>query len=59
MAEVANMVGMSYNYFSRFFREATGMNFSEYVTHIRMEKAREMLDDPTIKVHGSFQKSWL
>ncbi len=56
MAEVANMVGMSYNYFSRFFREATGMNFSEYVTHIRMEKAREMLDDPTIKVHEVSRK---
>lgn len=42
--EVSKEVGISPYYFSKLFKEETGENFIEYVTAIRMEKAKELLD---------------
>lgn len=39
----AKISGMSYSYFSRFFKRAAGMNFTEYLNSVRIEKAAEML----------------
>jgi len=36
---------MSSNYFSSYFRKVTGISFSEYVTRIRISRARELLRD--------------
>lgn len=41
--EVADTVFLSPAYFSRFFKQKTGMTFIEYLTHVRMEKAAQLL----------------
>lgn len=38
------------NYLSRLFKEKTGRNFVEYMTEVRMEKVKELLEDPEKKV---------
>jgi AraC-like DNA-binding protein len=50
LAVVARVVGMSPNYFSGKFTEATGIHFVEYVTRLRIEKARELLQNPNLRV---------
>ena len=41
--DVADAVFLSSAYFSRFFKRKTGMNFIDYLTTVRMEKAAELL----------------
>lgn len=50
MAQVANSVNLSYSYFSEWFRDATGLKFSEYLLRIRLERARILLADPSALV---------
>ena len=42
--EVSRVTNVSPYYFSRIFKEGTGKTFIEYVTGIRIEKAKELLD---------------
>lgn len=51
MAVVTNIVSMNYSYFSKLFKAQTGMTFSEYVTSVRMEEAKKMLDNPVNKIY--------
>ncbi|GAB2695448.1 response regulator [Paenibacillus thermoaerophilus] len=43
MREVAGRVHLNPSYFSVLFKEQTGLTFSEYVTRIRLRKAKELL----------------
>ncbi|WP_163195421.1 response regulator transcription factor [Clostridium thermarum] len=56
MAVVSNMVSLSYNHFSKIFKDEVGMNFSDYLLKVRMEKALEMLSDPVNRVQEVAEK---
>ncbi len=43
MNQAAAMVNISPGYFSTLFRQETGSTFSEYLTSVRLEKAKELL----------------
>lgn len=47
---VAEYLGLSPNYFSRLFSKATDMTFIDYVIEQRIEKAKELLRDSSMKV---------
>jgi YesN/AraC family two-component response regulator len=51
MAFIANYCNMSYNYFSKVFKESTGVSFQDYVTMKRMEYARSALTGINVKIH--------
>lgn len=50
MAVVSNHVSMNYSLFSIAFKEYTGTNFVTYLKQIRMEKAKDYLENTTDKV---------
>lgn len=50
MEEVAKMVGLSPAYFSERFKQIAGMNYIDYLTMTRMERAKQLLRDPKYKV---------
>lgn len=50
MDEAAANIAMSYNYFSRRFREFTGYSFPEYVNRRRIELSKAYLRDPSLKI---------
>ena len=41
----ADIAGMSVTYFSRLFKEETGTSYVQYLTRLRMEKAKILLDE--------------
>lgn len=50
LPDVAHVVNMSANYFSEKFKQATGLNFVDYVARTRIEKARNLLLNPNLRV---------
>lgn len=48
--DVAKKINMSYHHFSRFFKESTGKNFIDYLTELRIDRAREILKDKTFNI---------
>ena len=51
MAEVSNHISLNYSYFSILFKEKTGMNFSDYLRRVRIEKAKELLQNSAYKIY--------
>ncbi|WP_141499742.1 response regulator [Paenibacillus luteus] len=51
LAEVSNLISMNYTYFSSWFKMETGITFSAHITRQRMEKAKQLLEDPTIRIN--------
>lgn len=43
LEDVSSLGGFNPNYFSGMFKQETGMNFSEYLTRVRIEKAKQFL----------------
>lgn len=43
MAMITDKLHMNYAYFSRKFKEATGQNFSDYLTDMRMQEAQRLM----------------
>lgn len=46
LGAVARAANMSTFYFCKMFKQATGLNFTEYVTRVRVEKAKNLLLNP-------------
>ena len=51
MSMVANMVNMNYSYFSKLFKDKSGMNFSEYLTFVKMDEAKKYLVYTMLKIN--------
>lgn len=51
LGDVAQHVYMSMNYFSGLFKQKKGQSFIEYVTRIRLAKARELLSETNLKAY--------
>lgn len=56
MREVADNVGLSYNYFSRLFKQTTNSHFSSYVQQRRIELSKKYLQDPSFQIQEISQK---
>jgi len=48
--DVGRHIGMCRQYFSKRFKQATSLTFVEYLTHVRVEKAKALLRDTPEKV---------
>ena len=48
---VAGYVGLSSSYFCMKFRQSTGKTFVEYITALRMERAKYLLEHTSRKIH--------
>jgi len=46
LGTVSRAVNVSANYFSELFKKATGINFVDYVSRVRVEKTKHFLRDP-------------
>lgn len=50
LAEVARAVNTSTFYFCKLFKKATGLNFTEYLSQLRIERAKNLLLNPNLRV---------
>jgi YesN/AraC family two-component response regulator len=50
LTEVARAVNTSTFYFCKLFKRATGLNFTEYLSQIRVEKAKSLLPNPNLRI---------
>lgn len=50
LGRVAKAVHASSFYFCKMFKKATGLNFTEYVSRVRIEKARNLLLNPNLRI---------
>ena len=50
LADVANAVHTSTFYFCKIFKRFTGLNFTEFVSRSRIERAKELLLKPHMRV---------
>ncbi|MFN0066962.1 MAG: helix-turn-helix domain-containing protein [Limisphaerales bacterium] len=50
LGEVARAVNTSSFYFCKLFKKATGLNFTEYVSRVRVERAKNLLLNPNARV---------
>lgn len=51
LEEASLQVSLSPNYLSKIFKRKKGINFSEYLLQVKMEKAAELLRDVTLKTY--------
>jgi AraC-like DNA-binding protein/ligand-binding sensor protein len=50
LEQVLQHVHVSRFHFCKIFKKTTGITFTEYVTRVRMEKAKSLLMDPSVRV---------
>lgn len=50
LGEVAKAVNTSSFYFCKLFKKVTGLNFTHYVSRVRVEKAKNLLLNPNLRV---------
>ena len=50
LGQVAKAVNMSSFYFCKMFKKVTGINFTDYVARIRIEKSKNLLLNPNLRI---------
>jgi AraC-like DNA-binding protein/ligand-binding sensor protein len=50
LAEVAKAVNTSTFYFCKLFKKATGLTFTDYLSRVRIEKAKNLLLNPNLRI---------
>ena len=50
LTKVAKFSNISGNHLSEKFKEVTGINFVDYIARIRVAKARDLLQNPTLRI---------
>lgn len=50
LGEVSKSVNVSTFYFCKMFKKATGLNFTDYLSRVRIEKAKNLLLNPNLRV---------
>jgi len=50
LSKVAKAVNTSKFYFCKLFKKATGLNFTNYVSRVRVEKAKNLLLNPNLRI---------
>src|SRR6185436_10508331 len=50
LGQVAKAVNTSTFYFCKMFKKATGINFTDYVSRVRIENAKNLLLNPNLRV---------
>ncbi|TXK77637.1 AraC family transcriptional regulator [Paenibacillus sp. N3.4] len=51
LESIANEIGLSAKYVSRLFKETTGTSITDYISIIRMAKAKELLTETELKIN--------
>ena len=49
-SQVARHVGLNKDYLTRLFRRSTGLTLVEYLSHERVERAKDLLADPHVRI---------
>ncbi|NLK69054.1 MAG: response regulator [Clostridiaceae bacterium] len=52
LIRLADLVHFNPSYLSRLFKQEVGMNISDYISDIRVKKAKQMLENPNMKVNA-------
>ena len=50
LGDVARAVNTSTFYFCKLFKKATGLNFTDYLSRVRIEKAKNLLVNPNLRI---------
>jgi AraC-like DNA-binding protein len=50
LTEVAKAVNTSTYYFCKLFKSTTGLNFTEYLSQVRVEKAKNLMPNPNLRI---------
>ena len=50
LGQVAKAVNTSLFYFCKIFKKATGLNFTDYLSRIRVEKSKNLLLNPNLRI---------
>lgn len=50
LVKLAELVYFNPSYLSRLFKQVTGTNLSEYISNIRMARAKVLLENPNVKI---------
>jgi two-component system, response regulator YesN len=51
LSDAASVVGLNTSYFSKKFKKVTGINFIDYLNNIRIEKAKEILQNTNKSIY--------
>ena len=50
LSDVSEEVMLNHSYFSKLFKESVGLSFNKYLTRYRINKAKELMEDPTRRI---------